>query len=467
MKNSERAAVVRIFVDLIKADRIIDAGEMVFYSKMRSKYNFTQENEIAAESMTFSKAISILKAADVDLKSDVLADCSDATVSDGFCAHSEALLMVALHNTLSEDEDATAEVISIPRQSFAIDDSTVLYVESRLDENINGQIVESYRYLYNDFLLAGFKFVYIPSILEHYRETDGDMFRSMISFLAPSLSYDKVGQVIDGLMTMTTASFCKDILCNRLGIDALRDVNPSLLIKIGNSYVKGEVYSNFVCVEIDGGILSFVQRFVDAFSSMLSSDDITVPVGAEANSQYLYFGFYKQLLDIFLIRKNIRSRIVINPFKEEISFPDIDQSLSGLTRRDKALYALFLFLKDSNGFSFSLPRNKIQMISYNKKMLRLQNMYRRVYSFMGGDVDGVPDLCTSTTRRPIISRINKSILQLSELLYNVNDYLIAKNSYNVYNVNVESDMVFVVDGVSNGLQPFAKASIYKDLSLML
>lgn len=467
MKNSERAAVVRIFVDLIKADRIIDAGEMVFYRKMRSKYNFTQENEVATESMTFSEAISVLKEADESLKKDVLDDCSDATVSDGFCAHSEALLMIALLNTLSNDADGMAEVISIPRQSFAIDDSTVLYVESQFDEDVNSQIVDGYRYLYNDFLLAGFKFVYIPSILEHYRETDGDMFRSMISFLAPSLSDDKVSQVIDGLMTMTTASFCKDILCNRLGIDALRDVNPSLLIKIGNSYVKGEQYSNFVCIEIDGGILDFVQRFVDAFSSMLSSDDITVPVGAEANNQYLYYGFYKQLLDIFLVRKNIRSRIVINPFKEEISFPDIDQSLSGLTRRDKALYVLFLFLKDSNGFSFSLPRNKMQMASYDRKMSQLQAMYRRVYSFMGGDADGVPDLCSSTTRRPIISRINKSISQLSELLYNVNDYLIAKNLYNVYNVNVESDMVFVVDGLSNDLQPFAKASIYKDLSIIL
>ena len=104
MKNSEKTAVVRIFVDLIKADRIIDTGEMVFYDEMRKKYNFVQENEVAATAMSFSEAISILKMSAGDLRRDVLADCTDATVSDGFCAHSEALLLIALKRALGDEE---------------------------------------------------------------------------------------------------------------------------------------------------------------------------------------------------------------------------------------------------------------------------------------------------------------------------------------------------------------------------
>ena len=81
MKNSEKTAVVRIFVDLIKADRIIDTGEMVFYDEMRKKYNFAQDNEIAAMAMSFSEAISILKESVGDLRKEVLSDCANATVS--------------------------------------------------------------------------------------------------------------------------------------------------------------------------------------------------------------------------------------------------------------------------------------------------------------------------------------------------------------------------------------------------
>ena len=237
MKNSEKTAVVRIFVDLIKADRIIDTGEMVFYDEMRKKYNFVQENEVAATTMSFSEAISILKMSAGDLRRDVLADCTDATVSDVFCAHSEALLLIALKRALGDEESENVSVISIPKKSFSVDYSTVLYVESKFDVETNRQIVDNYRSVYKEFLFSGFQFVYIPNVIHHYKETDKGMFRRMISFLAPSFSMDGVESVVDGLLSMTTESFFKDILCNRLNLENLREANPSLLIKIGNDYV--------------------------------------------------------------------------------------------------------------------------------------------------------------------------------------------------------------------------------------
>lgn len=460
MKNSEKTAVVRIFVDLIKADRIIDTGEMVFYDEMRKKYNFAQENEVAAMAMSFSEAISILKASAEDLQREVLADCADATVSDGFCAHSEALLLIALRQALGEESE-DVNVISIPKKSFSVDGSTVLYVESKFDVETNQQIVDNYRSVYKEFLFSGFHFVYIPNVIHHYKETDKGMFRRMISFLAPSFSMDGVESVMDGLLSMTTESFCKDILCNRLNLENLREVNPSLLIKIGNDYVGDVEYSNLLCVEIEDGFVDFVKKFVDDFSSMLSSDTLTVPIGREANNQYLYYGFYKQLLDIFLRRNNIRSRIVIDPNREEIFLPDIGQKLNGLSRRDKAMYVLFLILMNDNGFSFNCPSSRIQMQRYKEKTVRFQKQYEIVYGFMGGDKDKTPNVGSAEIRRPIFSRIKKSLMVLSDMLYNVNDYLITKNSYGTYNVNVEPSMIYVKDWKTGALLPFPESDIVK------
>lgn len=461
MKNSEKTAVVRIFVDLIKADRIIDTGEMVFYDEMRKKYNFAQENEVAAMAMSFSEAISILKMSAGDLRRDVLADCTDATVSDGFCAHSEALLLIALKRALGDEESENVSVISISKKSFSVDYSTVLYVESKFDVETNRQIVDNYRSVYKEFLFSGFQFVYIPNVIHHYKETDKGMFRRMISFLAPSFSMDGVESVVDGLLSMTTESFCKDILCNRLNLENLREVNPSLLIKIGNDYVGDVEYSNLLCVEIEDGFVDFVKKFVDDFSSMLSSDTLTVPIGREANNQYLYYGFYKQLLDIFLRRNNIRSRIVIDPSREEIVLPDIGQKLSGLSRRDKAMYVLFLILMNDNGFSFNCPSSRIQMQRYKEKTVRFQKQYEIVYGFMGGDKDKTPNVGSAEIRRPIFSRIKKSLMVLSDMLYNVNDYLITKNSYGTYNVNVEPNMIYVKDWKTSALLPFPESDIVK------
>lgn len=460
MKNSEKTAVVRIFVDLIKADRIIDTGEMVFYDEMRKKYNFAQENEVAAMAMSFSEAISILKVSAEDLQREVLADCADATVSDGFCAHSEALLLIALRQALGEESE-DVNVISIPKKSFSVDGSTVLYVESKFDVETNQQIVDNYRSVYKEFLFSGFQFVYIPNVIHHYKETDKGMFRRMISFLAPSFSMDGVESVMDGLLSMTTESFCKDILCNRLNLENLREVNPSLLIKIGNDYVGDVEYSNLLCVEIEDGFVDFVKKFVDDFSSMLSSDTLTVPIGREANNQYLYYGFYKQLLDIFLRRNNIRSRIVIDSNREEIVLPDIGQKLNGLSRRDKAMYVLFLILMNDNGFSFNCPSSRIQMQRYKEKTVRFQKQYEIVYGFMGGDKDKTPNVGSAEIRRPIFSRIKKSLMVLSDMLYNVNDYLITKNSYGTYNVNVEPSMIYVKDWKTGALLPFPESDIVK------
>lgn len=459
MKNLEKTAIVRIFVDLIKADRIIDTGEIVFYEEMRRKYGFTKDNEVAAMSMRFSKAIAILRESEKEIRDAILSDCADATVSDGFCAHSEALLLITLKRALGDDNSDEVNVVSIPKKNFSADDSTVLYVESLFNANINQQIIENYRSVYKEFLFSGFHFVYIPNVIRHYRETEKSMFKRMISFLAPSFSDEGLDNVVDNLLTMSTESFCKDILCNRLGIEKLREVNPSILIKIGCNQVDDVEYSNFLCIEVDYDFVTFVNKFVDEFSSMLSSDALTVPVGKEADDQYFYYGFYKQLLDIYLVRRNIRSRIVIDPCKEEIIFPDIDQKLSGLTRKEKAMYVLFLILMEDKGFSFNSPQSTGQMKMYQKRMATLLKQYSMIYCFMGGDKDKIPDITSSEIRRPIFSRIKKSISCMSDMLYNVNDYLIMKNSYGTYNVNVEENLIFVKDWKSGNLVPLQTSDI--------
>lgn len=56
MKKSERASIVRVLIDLIKADSVIDEGEMALYAKLKYDYNISREDEISASSMTLSDA---------------------------------------------------------------------------------------------------------------------------------------------------------------------------------------------------------------------------------------------------------------------------------------------------------------------------------------------------------------------------------------------------------------------------
>lgn len=440
MTKSEKCAICRILFDLIQADSIIDSGEMEHYSVLREKYSINREDEVAAAQITFAEAVNTLAVSDSSLKENLLQDFSNMTVSDGFCARSEALLMIAL-NTKFKAEDADIQLISIPKPVFNVESASVLYIESRYEKKINNIINENYRTIFKECQIAGFNFIYIPRIIEHYQHSDKNLTKQIIRFLAPKYSDEGIDTIIDGLLSMTTSSFCKDILCNKLGVTELRDTAPALLVKIGQSYVNELIYSNYLKIEVDEGIIPALQKKLDEFLSMLSSDVISVRTAEEKENQFLYHGFYKQLLDIFLIRKNVRSRLFIQPYTEEIIFPDIDEKLTKLHRREKALYVLLLIMSSEGGINFSQPKTAKQLANHDKYMQRVQKKYQTIYEYLGGDI--APDLRQPEIRRPIISCLKKSLSNLDGILYNFEDYSITKDEYGTLKVALELEAQYL------------------------
>lgn len=258
---------------------------------------------------------------------------------------------------------------------------------------------------------------------------------------------------------MTTGVFCKDLLCNKCGITDLRNTFPSLLIKIGNSFVGEDAYANYLKIEIDEDILKTVQSFIDYFCEMLSSDVYVVNTSEERDRQFHFHGFYKQLLDIFLIRKNIRSHIIIAPYKEEIIFPDVDAKATGLHRRERALYALLLCL-GAEGLNFNLPKTNDALAKYNKRVSKIQQRYRAIYSMFGGDGDAAPDLGEPTIRRPIFACLKRSLKSIPSL-YNPEDYNVTKNRDGIFSVNIDKNLIFVKELDSEDPVPLVSSKMYQ------
>ena len=460
MLRAHKIAVARIFADLIKADRIIDTGEMECWNRVCAKYSIDKEVETDAQYVSFSDALeSICNSGVQGLKEDLLSDCRSMTVSDGFCAHSEALILIALILMLDSDQPFRVETFSIPKASFNIDIATSLYIESDYDAATNEAIRVNYRSLFKEFQLAGFHFVYPPKIIEHYQDTDPKLFHQILSFLAPSMSESGIENAYKSLMKMTTGVFCKDLLCNKCGITDLRNTYPSLLIKIGNSFVGEDAYANYLKIEVDEDILSTVQSFIDRFCEMLSSDVYVVNTSEERDSQFHFHGFYKQLLDIFLIRKNIRSHILIDPYKEEIFFPDVDAKANGLHRRERALYTLLLcYGKD--GINFNQPKSTDGLSKYMKRMEKIQTRYSIIYSLFGGTADTAPDLSIPEIRRPIFSCLKRSLKNIPSL-YNPEDYNLTKNRDGVFSVNIDDNMVLVAELDSAEPIPLTDSKLFK------
>ncbi|MDE5967734.1 MAG: hypothetical protein K2G64_01395, partial [Muribaculaceae bacterium] len=272
MAHKHRVAVARIFSDLIKADRIIDTGEISFWLEMCQKHDIDEKVKADATNISLAEAIETLRYADDEkLRRDVLEDCRKMTTSDGFCASTEALLMITLSKMLDDNTEEQCEVLSIKRSSFEIDVATALYIENSFDSEVNEIIAERYRSIFRELQFAGFNFIYIPKIIDHYRRTDPQMFLEILRFLAPTKKADQLEDIYRDIIGMTTEKFCRDIMINRCNMTELRGINqPSLLIKVSNSYVGDIPYANYLQIPVDDEIVAAVENFVDRFTGMLS-----------------------------------------------------------------------------------------------------------------------------------------------------------------------------------------------------
>lgn len=318
MTHKERTAIVRILRDLIKADAIIDSDEIQKYTQLRHRYKITRDEEVASVTMPLADAVGVLAKSRQALRQSLLQTFTDIVLSDGFCAAEEALMLVSLMYCLKEEYRGMAEVYSVYAPEVAIEDHQVVYVEAKYDEQVNDDIKRNYRAIDRELHLAGFDFSYIPNITEHFRNTDLWLFKDVTRFLAPTIAEDKVENLVKDLVGVTTAEYCADQLVNRLGMVGLRDASPSLLIKIGDTYVGDRPYINFLRLAVDDDVLPMVQQFVDTYTSLLSSDVRVVKHSQQDAGQFMYYGFYKQLFDVYVIQKGVRSNLLIDLVGERI-----------------------------------------------------------------------------------------------------------------------------------------------------
>ncbi|MDE5886805.1 MAG: hypothetical protein K2H46_04370 [Muribaculaceae bacterium] len=454
----EKIAVARIFADLIKADRIVDIGEMEYWEEICSKYGINREIHLEAKHLSFSDALTVIcNSDDHSLKPELLADCRRMTVSDGFCAHSEALIISAITFLLDKENNVATEVYSIPRSNFNIDMATMVYVESDYDKETNEAIISNYRAIFRELQIAGFHFIYLPQIIGHYKETEPTRFKQILSFLAPDLSEENINAAYSSLVNMTTDRFCEDILCNKCGIDNLRHTYPALLLKFGNSYVGDVEYANYLKIEVGNDILTFVQHFVDNFCKMLSSDLFIVKSSEERDNQFHFFGFYKQLLEIFIVRKNIRSKVEINLHDQQIRFPGIDRWLNEVNRRERALYTLLL-CQGKEGLNFKKPIPS-QLDRYERRMKKYQKRFEVIYQMMGGERTA-PDLSKTNNRSPMLTHLNGCLKKLPGL-YNPQDYVISQGEKGHYFVHLPSDYVQITPMLSDLPEPLLDSELYK------
>lgn len=140
MRQIERASIVRIVSDLIKADGIIDTREIDFLDALRVKYAITKEDEIFAESCTLAKALETISTFNEETKHSLVNDFNQVAMSDDFCAKEEALLIICLRLLLTLKATGEVSVFSVDSSVITFENSQILYLESEYNNAVNEQM---------------------------------------------------------------------------------------------------------------------------------------------------------------------------------------------------------------------------------------------------------------------------------------------------------------------------------------
>ena len=269
---------------------------------------------------------------------------------------------------------------------------------------------------------------------EHYRTVPDEDFLNIAGFLYPSASQNRIEFVIKQLQRLSTSEFCKDQLVGKLGVKDFSLINPALMINIGSSSVRDKEISNFILIFLDKDVLNSIRNILDLFSEYYHT--LRLNYLKEEKGRFIFTGFYKQVFDIYMLRKGIKSSVVIDVYRQSIRFPEADLKLEKLHRREKALYALFILESASGGINFSKPATPRMLVKYQRRMVAVQEKYRLIYKKFGGEPEKAPNISVSEIRLPMIALIKRQLKEIGDVLYHVDDYIIQRNMFGNYCINI-------------------------------
>lgn len=322
----------------------------------------------------------------------------------------------------------------------------------------------SYREICSEVRLAGFEIVYLPKVSEHYCSIiEADLLR-IAEFLYPKVSTERLHVIIRQMQNLSTESFCNNQLATKLSIKELRTINPSFLIKIGESTVSEQKMSNFLLVEIEENPLYTIRKIMDLLSECYHN--LRLNYIQESNGRFIFTGYYKQIFDILMLRKGVRSAVVLDPLRERIYFPEADAKIEKIHRREKALYALFVLESASGGINFNKPQTPKQMDRYEKRMKAIMRKYQLIYSMFGGEKGKAPNIEIPEIRLPMISLLKKQISKLSDVLYHAEDYMIQRNIYGNYAVNIPTSLCCCCGFEKIDIQPISDSEEWMKISAL-
>lgn len=408
MKDITRQSIYRIVYDLVRSDYLLSEEEVDYMEDLCTEYSISIDQREAALNVSLAEAVREIKTMSPRQLQHLRESLGQLVLKDGTCFREEALLLIALD--LALDPHDRAEVVSVPWGEIMLDNNQALFIENGYDTEMNEYIQSHYMHIVNSLRIGGFDFVYVPKVIEQLCSAGNELLAKVVMALAPRKTKEETTYIIDAIKGQTTERMYREMLLGKLGFD-LDLTGPSLMIRIGLSFVNGKRLSNYVVIRLGAKAATQLDLLIDRFLSMQKSPTLTIRNSSITPNTFVYNGFYRVLFDLITYRKGVRCDLLVHPYTHKNVLTIATHSSEGDTEtplpigpKESAFY-VFLIQEtiDNGGFNIAcLTPSDLHYIE------GAQQRFESIY-FSLCNRDTAPDITNAEIRRPMLSKIKKAI----------------------------------------------------------
>lgn len=311
LKSFQKRAIVKVAIELVKADNLIHFREVGLLDSLCDKLGLKQEDVESVHYLTLESAIrSICGIPSAERR--MLYDFYSTIVRvDDDIAFDERLLLSSLFLSFNDGSREWCRLISIPDSLPEFSQRQIVYLEKKQCDCVHTLFADKYELLLisKAFEDAGFDFFYLPRVLKELK-ADGEG-SDRFSLLAHAMGYmvpvDRKASAknIESALSALDTQLLYRLILSKYEIDPdYFKFDSFLLVKIKDSNIfndagNASAVSDFLCIDISSNIKERVLTFLSYFDS--------------SKSLISYEGCYKFLFDYLCSESQITEPLVIHP----------------------------------------------------------------------------------------------------------------------------------------------------------
>lgn len=372
--GTQRRAVMKLAVELVKADDRIHSKEVAVLDELQSGLGLDQEELDLTHYLSLESAVDCLKNLEEEPTRRIINLFNEIMCSDNDIDFEENLLLSSISMSCGIGSRDWCRILSADAAESEAPEKQIVFLEGQTSEAAHLVLDDKYDNLLisKAFGDIGIEFFYLPDIVrefvKHLEDDDkSGLFQRSMEYLVPAGDKIKLNHLKESLATLDTGTFYHLIL-SRFNIAPERISYPAfLLTKIRDSHILDDSDTmrrtvDFLCIDISSEVKKRILAFVSRFD--------------ERRDLLSYKGYYKFLYDYLSSEAKITNPISINS-KGDFILESGDIIRFKSAPQAKTLYLLLL----------SRGGKGISQADFNKAVSFLKALDINEYLTSSGDFD--------------------------------------------------------------------------------